>query len=78
NCAQCHGSDARGGTGFPNLTDNDWLYGGTPDKIRETLLLGRVAAMPPWGDALGEQGVKEMTAYVLSLSGRTVNQKDAD
>ncbi|MFP3459192.1 cytochrome-c oxidase, cbb3-type subunit III, partial [Psychrobacter sp. SIMBA_152] len=56
----------------------DWLYGGTPDKIRETLLLGRVAAMPPWGDALGEQGVKEMTAYVLSLSGRTVNQKDAD
>ncbi|BBN81395.1 Cbb3-type cytochrome c oxidase subunit [Pseudoalteromonas sp. A25] len=78
NCAQCHGSDARGGTGFPNLTDNDWLYGGTPDKIKETLLEGRVAAMPPWKDALGEQGIKEMTAYVLSLSGRKVNQKDAD
>ncbi|MGB0924330.1 MAG: cytochrome-c oxidase, cbb3-type subunit III, partial [Pseudoalteromonas shioyasakiensis] len=77
NCAQCHGSDARGGQGFPNLTDNDWLYGGTPDKIKETLLYGRVAAMPPWGDALGEQGIKEMTAHVLSLSGRTVNQKDA-
>ncbi len=77
NCAQCHGSDARGGQGFPNLTDNDWLYGGTPDKIKETLLHGRIAAMPPWGDALGEQGVKEMTAHVLSLSGRTVNQKDA-
>lgn len=77
NCAQCHGSDARGGQGFPNLTDNDWLYGGTPDKIKETLLYGRVAAMPPWGAALGEQGVKEMTAHVLSLSGRTVNQKDA-
>ena len=77
NCAQCHGSDARGGQGFPNLTDNDWLYGGTPDKIKETLLHGRVAAMPPWGDALGEQGIKEMTAHVLSLSGRTVNQKDA-
>ena len=77
NCAQCHGSDARGGQGFPNLTDNDWLYGGSPDKIKETLLYGRVAAMPPWGDALGEQGVKEMTAHVLSLSGRTVNQKDA-
>ena len=77
NCAQCHGSDARGGQGFPNLTDNDWLYGGSPDKIKETLLYGRVAAMPPWGDALGEQGIKEMTAHVLSLSGRTVNQKDA-
>ncbi|CCQ12132.1 Cytochrome c oxidase subunit CcoP [Pseudoalteromonas luteoviolacea B = ATCC 29581] len=78
NCAQCHGSDGRGGLGFPNLTDNDWLYGGTPDKIKETLLNGRVAAMPGWKDALGEQGIKEMTAYVLSLSGRTVNQKDAD
>ncbi|MDP2634814.1 MAG: cytochrome-c oxidase, cbb3-type subunit III [Pseudoalteromonas sp.] len=78
NCSQCHGSDARGGMGFPNLTDNDWLYGGTPDKIKETLLYGRVAAMPPWGAALGEQGVKEMTAHVLSLSGRTVNQKDAE
>ncbi|NKC18923.1 MULTISPECIES: cytochrome-c oxidase, cbb3-type subunit III [Pseudoalteromonas] len=78
NCAQCHGSDARGGAGFPNLTDKDWLYGGTPDKIKETLLKGRVAAMPPWQDALGDQGIKEMTAYVLSLSGRTVNQKDAD
>jgi len=77
NCAQCHGSDARGGQGFPNLTDKDWLYGGTPDKIKETLLYGRVAAMPPWGAALGEQGIKEMTAHVLSLSGRTVNQKDA-
>ncbi|ASD66739.1 cytochrome-c oxidase, cbb3-type subunit III [Pseudoalteromonas piscicida] len=77
NCAQCHGSDARGGAGFPNLTDKDWLYGGTPDKIKETLLNGRVAAMPAWQDALGDQGVKEMTAYVLSLSGRTVNQKDA-
>ncbi|MFC3031250.1 cytochrome-c oxidase, cbb3-type subunit III [Pseudoalteromonas fenneropenaei] len=78
NCAQCHGSDARGGTGFPNLADNDWLYGGTPDKIKETILNGRVAAMPGWKDALGEQGIKEMTAYVLSLSGRKVNQKDAD
>ncbi|MBS3796906.1 cytochrome-c oxidase, cbb3-type subunit III [Pseudoalteromonas sp. BDTF-M6] len=77
NCAQCHGSDARGGDGFPNLTDKDWLYGGTPDKIKETLLHGRVAAMPSWEAALGDQGIKEMTAYVLSLSGRTVNQRDA-
>ncbi|WP_333798223.1 cytochrome-c oxidase, cbb3-type subunit III [Rheinheimera sp.] len=77
NCAQCHGSDARGQRGFPNLTDNDWLYGGTVDKIKETLLYGRKAAMPAWGEALGEQGIKEMTAYVLSLSGRKVNDKDA-
>ncbi|HSG51260.1 MAG TPA: cytochrome-c oxidase, cbb3-type subunit III [Rheinheimera sp.] len=78
NCALCHGSDARGQQGFPNLTDNDWLYGGTPDKIKETLLHGRKAAMPAWIDALGEQGVKEMTAYVLSLSGRKVNDREAE
>ncbi len=77
NCALCHGSDARGQRGYPNLTDNDWLYGGTPDKIKETLLYGRRAAMPGWEAALGEQGIKEMTAYVLSLSGRTVNERDA-
>ena len=77
NCAQCHGSDARGQRGFPNLTDNDWLYGGTADKIVETLRHGRKAAMPAWGEALGDQGVKEMTAYVLSLSGRKVNDNDA-
>jgi cytochrome c oxidase cbb3-type subunit III len=78
NCALCHGSDARGQQGFPNLTDNDWLYGGTPDKIKETLLYGRKAAMPGWIDALGEQGIKEMTAYVLSLSGRSVNDREAE
>lgn len=77
NCAQCHGSDARGQQGFPNLTDNDWLYGGTVDKLKETIIHGRKAAMPAWGEALGEKGVKEMTAYVLSLSGRKVNDKDA-
>lgn len=77
NCAQCHGSDARGGLGFPNLTDKDWLYGGSPEAIKASLLHGRVAAMPGWEAALGDQGIKEMTAYVLSLSGRSVNQKDA-
>ncbi len=77
NCAQCHGSDARGQKGFPNLTDNDWLYGGTSDKIVETITHGRKAAMPAWAEALGDQGIKEVTAYVLSLSGRKVNDKDA-
>lgn len=72
NCAQCHGSDARGQLGFPNLTDNDWLYGGTPAKIKETLLGGRSGQMPAWA-SFGEQGVKEVVAYTLSLSGRDVD-----
>lgn len=69
NCAVCHGSDGGGTPGFPNLTDKDWLYGGTPDKILETITHGRTAAMPAWGSILGEQGVGETTEYVLSLSG---------
>ncbi len=49
NCATCHGSDARGSKGFPNLTDGDWLHGGTPEKIEETITLGRTGVMPPIG-----------------------------
>jgi len=72
NCSQCHGSDARGTTGFPNLADKDWLYGGSPEAIKDTLLYGRKAnGMMAWETALGgEQGVKEVAAYVMSLSGR--------
>ncbi|MFT6692004.1 MAG: cytochrome c oxidase cbb3-type subunit 3, partial [Colwellia sp.] len=75
NCSQCHGSDARGTTGFPNLTDKDWLYGGSPEAITETLVKGRKAmGMMAWEGALGgEQGVKEVAAYVISLSGRSVD-----
>ena len=51
NCAQCHGSDARGSKGFPNLTDNDWLYGGTPEKIETTITNGRNGMMPPMAAA---------------------------
>lgn len=69
NCAVCHGSDGGGNPGFPNLTDKDWLYGGTPDKILETLNHGRKAAMPAWAALLGEKGIAETTEYVLSLSG---------
>jgi cytochrome c oxidase cbb3-type subunit 3 len=69
-CAACHGSDARGAVGFPNLTDADWLHGGSPDDILETITNGRVAVMPPLGPALGEHGVDELVAYVLTLSGR--------
>jgi cytochrome c oxidase cbb3-type subunit III len=69
NCSQCHGSDARGGKGFPNLTDNDWLHGGTPDKIKETLALGRIGNMPPMAAAVGSaEDVKNVANYVLSLS----------
>jgi cytochrome c oxidase cbb3-type subunit III len=78
NCAQCHGSDAKGAYGFPNLTDDDWLYGGTPDAIKATLVNGRQAAMPPWGSILGDQGILETTEYVQSLSGREVDSDLAE
>ncbi len=70
NCAVCHGADGGGSLGFPNLTDNDWLYGGDPTAIKETLLHGRQAAMPGWSGILGEKGINEVTQYVLSLSGQ--------
>lgn len=73
NCAACHGTDAHGARGYPNLSDADWLYGGSTDKIEETILKGRDAMMPNWGPTLGEQGVKEVANYVLSLSGRKVD-----
>jgi cytochrome c oxidase cbb3-type subunit III len=70
NCSQCHGSDAHGGKGFPNLTDTDWLHGGTPEKIVETLTKGRVGNMPPMAAAVGtSDDVKNVANYVLSLSG---------
>jgi cytochrome c oxidase cbb3-type subunit 3 len=69
-CAVCHGSDARGATGFPNLRDSDWLYGGTPEAIKHSIMYGRQAAMPSWEAALGgAQGVDQAAAYVRSLSG---------
>lgn len=69
-CSVCHGSDARGAKGYPNLRDQDWLYGGEPDQIKTSILNGRQAAMPPWEAVLGENGVLDVTEYVLSLSGR--------
>ena len=69
NCAQCHGSDARGSKGFPNLADSDWLHGGTPEKIEETITLGRHGQMPPMAAAVGSpDDVKNVANYVLSLS----------
>ena len=69
NCAQCHASDAGGSKGFPNLTDKDWLWGGTPEAIKTSITEGRMGVMPPFGPALGEQGAKDVAHYVLSLSG---------
>lgn len=69
-CAGCHGSDAGGNPGFPNLRDDSWLYGGTPEAIKTSIMNGRKGIMPPWGDALGEEGVGNLTQYVLSLNGR--------
>jgi cytochrome c oxidase cbb3-type subunit 3 len=69
NCAQCHGSDARGSKGFPNLTDRDWLHGGTPEKITETITKGRMGQMPVMAGAVGSpEDVKNVANYVLSLS----------
>lgn len=70
NCAQCHGSDARGSKGFPNLSDSDWLYGGAPEQIQETITKGRMGNMPPMAAAVGTpDDVKNVANYVLSLSG---------
>ena len=70
NCAACHGADARGSKGFPNLTDADWLHGGSPEKIKETITLGRTGVMPPMAAAVGTpEDVKNVANYVLSLSG---------
>ncbi|NND69873.1 MAG: cytochrome-c oxidase, cbb3-type subunit III [Halioglobus sp.] len=77
NCAQCHGGDARGSYGFPDLTDDDWVYGGTPEAIKTSIASGRQAVMPPWGDVIGEDGVQSTTAYVLSLNGREVDAATA-
>ena len=69
NCSVCHGSDAKGAYGFPNLTDRDWLYGGEPDTIKTTIMGGRQGGMPAWKDVLGEEGIKNVAGYVRSLSG---------
>ena len=77
NCAQCHGADARGSYGFPNLADGDWIWGGTPDAIKASITNGRMAAMPIWGPMLGDEGVRDTAAYVMSLSGRDVDAEQA-
>lgn len=68
NCALCHGSDAQGATGFPNLADDDWNWGGEFEQILTSVSSGRQGIMPPFAPALGDDGVKQVAAYVRSMS----------
>lgn len=78
NCAQCHGSDAQGGRGYPNLTDSDWLYGGEPETVVFTITNGRVGNMPAMGPVVGDAGVTGLAQYVLGLSGRPHDEAIAE
>jgi len=69
-CASCHGSDAHGAVGFPNLADKDWLWGGEPAQIEQTITAGRMGVMPAWGPILGAEKVDQVANYVVTLSGR--------
>ena len=69
NCAACHGSDGRGSRGFPNLTDDDWLYGGDAATIEATIAGGRVGQMPSMASVGGAREQRELAHYVMSLSG---------
>jgi len=77
NCAVCHGADAGGAFGFPNLTDKDWLYGGAPERIKETITLGRQGAMPAWGPIIGEANVVNVVEYVLKGAGKEHDEAKA-
>ncbi len=74
-CAMCHGSDGRGAPGFPNLSDNDWLYGEEYEQVLASIVSGRSGLMPPMGAALGEDGVRDVVVFVQQLSGQ---KADAD
>lgn len=75
NCSVCHGADGGGGYGFPNLTDTEWLYGGTPEQIKQTLVDGRAGNMPAWGPIIGEDKVVATAQYVLKLSGQDYDEE---
>lgn len=76
-CFGCHGSDARGNPGYPNLTDNDWLYGGSPEQIKHSIVSGRRGAMPPFGETLTAAQIDGLVQYVGQLSGNSVDAAKA-
>ena len=76
-CTNCHGADAHGNRGFPNLTDNDWLYGGSPENIQMSIMNGRNGMMPAWGPVIGQEGVYNVASYIMGLSGRKVTEDAA-
>lgn len=76
-CAACHGSDAQGSMGFPNLTDNDWLYGNSEAALVHSILNGRQGMMPPFEAVLSKDQRQEVSQYVLSLSGQATNADQA-
>ncbi|HEY5645349.1 MAG TPA: cytochrome-c oxidase, cbb3-type subunit III [Pseudomonadales bacterium] len=77
NCATCHGVAAQGALGFPNLADEQWIWGEGFDNVKQAVLGGRNAIMPPWGAALGDSGVADVTQYVLLLAGRDHDREAA-
>jgi len=77
-CVQCHGSDAQGSKGYPNLADNAWLWGGSPEQIKSSIVNGRNGVMPPHEAILGEEGIDEVANYVLTLSGGQADAAKAE
>jgi cytochrome c oxidase cbb3-type subunit 3 len=82
-CVQCHGSDAKGSPGFPNLSDNDWLWGGSPEQIAMSITTGRTGAMPKHGAGegglnIGDDAIDQVANYVLSLSGGNADPAKAE
>jgi len=78
NCSTCHGSDARGARGFPNLTNNHWIWGGEPDQVWTSVYYGRQAVMPGFEGALGDSEVANTVAFVRQLSGQQVDADQAE
>ena len=65
-CATCHGSAGKGAIGYPNLTDNVWHWGGSPEQVLQSVLDGREGVMPPWGKILEGMGGADATDYVIA------------
>lgn len=76
-CAQCHGSAGSGAYGFPNLTDHEWQWGQSVEQVQATLQNGRVAVMPAWSAVLDAYGIRDVTEYVVQMSGREADAGQA-